>query len=73
LFKGLGDALSALANIGADLPPEVRAKAQKVLVSAIIVTQVATQAATMAAASAAAAASASAASGGSSSSTKRKE
>jgi len=52
LFKGLGDALNALANIGADLPPEVREKAQKIVVSAIIVTQVATQAAAVATASA---------------------
>jgi hypothetical protein len=52
-FQGFADALNALGNIGADLPPAVREKAQKVVISAIIVTQVATQAATMAAASAA--------------------
>jgi hypothetical protein len=73
-FQGLADAFNALGNIGADLPPAVREKAQKVVISAIIVTQIATQAATMAAQSAAAAASASAAgSGSSSSSTRRKE
>lgn len=53
------NAMEALTNIGADLPPAVREKAQKVVISAIIVTQVATQAATMAAASAASSASAS--------------
>jgi hypothetical protein len=56
-FQGLSDAFNALGNIGADLPPAVRAKAQKVVVSAIIVTQVATTAATMAATGAAGAAS----------------
>lgn len=56
-FQGLADAFNALGNIGADLPPAVRAKAQKVVISAIIVTQVATQAASMAAQSAASAAS----------------
>ena len=58
-FQGLADAFNALGNIGADLPPAVRAKAQKVVISAIIVTQVATQAAAMAASSAASAASSS--------------
>lgn len=62
VFEGLADALNALNNIGADLPPAVREKAQKVVVSAIIVTQIATQAAAMAT-QAAAAASASASSG----------
>lgn len=71
-FQGLADAFNALGNIGADLPPAVREKAQKVVISAIIVTQVATQAATMAAQSAASAAAASASSG-SSSSSRRKE
>jgi len=66
-FQGLADAFNALGNIGADLPPAVRAKAQKVVISAIIVTQVATQAAAMAASSAASAASSS------SSSSRRKE
>jgi len=67
-FQGLADAFNALGNIGADLPPAVREKAQKVVISAIIVTQVATQAAAMAAASAASAASSS-----SSSSTRKKD
>jgi hypothetical protein len=58
-FQGLADAFNALGNIGADLPPAVREKAQKVVISAIIVTQIATQAATMAASSAASAASSS--------------
>jgi hypothetical protein len=71
-FQGLADAFNALSNIGADLPPAVREKAEKVIISAIIVTQVATQAATMAAQSAASAAAASASSG-SSSSSRRKE
>jgi hypothetical protein len=71
-FQGLADAFNALGNIGADLPPAVREKAQKVVISAIIVTQIATQAATMAAQSAATAAAASASSG-SSSSSRRKE
>lgn len=62
VFEGLADAFNALNNIGADLPPAVREKAQKVVVSAIIVTQIATQAAAMAT-QAAAAASASASSG----------
>lgn len=59
VFEGITAALDALVNIGADLPPAVREKAQKIVISAIIVTQVATQAATMAAASAASSASAS--------------
>ena len=59
VFEGLAEAFDALVNIGADLPPAVREKAQKVVISAIIVTQVATQAATMAAASAASSASSS--------------
>jgi len=41
LFQGLSDLLGALGMIGADMTPEVRAKAQKVVLSAIIVTQVA--------------------------------
>jgi len=67
-FQGLADAFNALGNIGADLPPAVRKRAQKIVISAIIVTQVATQAATMAAQSAA-----SAAGSASSSSSRRKE
>jgi len=58
-FQGLADAFNALGNIGADLPPAVREKAQKVVISAIIVTQVATQAAAMAASAAASSASSS--------------
>jgi len=52
-FKGLADAFNALANIGADLPPAVRERAKKIVLSAIIVTQVATTAAGIASASAA--------------------
>jgi hypothetical protein len=64
IFEGLADAFNALNNIGADLPPAVREKAQKVVVSAIIVTQIATQAAAMATqAAASASASASSSSG----------
>ena len=59
VFEGLANAFNALNNIGADLPPAVREKAQKVVVSAIIVTQIATQAAAMATQAAAASASAS--------------
>jgi len=70
-FQGLADAFNALGNIGADLPPAVREKAQKVVISAIIVTQIATQAAAMAAQSAATAAAASASSGSSSSSRRK--
>jgi hypothetical protein len=68
VFSGLSDAFNALSNIGADLPPAVREKAEKIVVSAIIVTQIATQAAAMATQAAAASASAS----GSSSSGRRK-
>lgn len=72
VFEGLANAFNALNNIGADLPPAVREKAQKIVISAIIVTQVATQAATMAAQSAASAAG-SAASGSSGSSRRREK
>jgi hypothetical protein len=48
VFEGIAEFFSALGNIGADLPPEVRAKAQKVVVSAIIVTQIAATAAQIA-------------------------
>jgi hypothetical protein len=51
-LKGISEAFSALANIGADLPPAVRAKAKKIVIAAIIVTQVATTAAGIASASA---------------------
>jgi hypothetical protein len=55
VFEGLADAFNALNNIGADMSPAVREKAQEVVVSAIIVTQIATQAAAMATQAAAAA------------------
>jgi len=45
-------ALSALGSVGADLPPEVREEAEKVVVAAIIAGNIATQAAATAAASA---------------------
>lgn len=48
VFEGIAEFFGALGQIGADLPPEVRAKAQKVVVSAIIVTQVAATAAQIA-------------------------
>jgi len=41
MFKGLSDAVGALLNIGADLPPAVRARAKKVVVAAIIINQIA--------------------------------
>jgi hypothetical protein len=63
VFDGLSNAFNALNNIGADLPPAVREKAKKIVVSAIIVTQIATQAAGLAT-QAAASASASGSSGG---------
>jgi len=63
VFDGLSNAFNALNNIGADLPPAVREKAKKIVVSAIIVTQIATQAANLAT-QAAASASASGSSGG---------
>lgn len=63
MFDGLSNAFNALNNIGADLPPAVREKAKKIVVSAIIVTQIATQAAGLAT-QAAASASASGSSGG---------
>ena len=44
VFQGLSDVLNVLGNIGADLSPAVREKAKKVVISAIIVTQVATTA-----------------------------
>jgi len=53
LFTDPGAALAAIGNVGADLPPEVREKAQDVVVSAIIAGGIATQAAAGAAATAA--------------------
>jgi hypothetical protein len=41
----LADAINFVGNVGADMTPEVREQSEKVVVSAIIVTQVATQAA----------------------------
>jgi len=75
VFEGVAQMFNALNNIGADLPPAVREKAQKVVISAIIVTQVATQAGVMAAQSAAnaAASAAGGSSSGSSGSSRRKE
>jgi outer membrane biosynthesis protein TonB len=69
----LADAINFVGNVGADMTPEVREQSEKIVVSAVIVTQIATQAAataTMAAASASASASAS--SSGSSSAGRRK-
>lgn len=40
----LADAINFVGNVGADMTPEVREKSEKVVVSAIIVTQIATQA-----------------------------
>lgn len=44
VFQGFSDALNLLSNIGADMSPATREKAKKVVISAIIVTQVATTA-----------------------------
>lgn len=41
----IADAINYLGNAGADMTPEVRAKSKKVIVSAVIVTQIAAQAA----------------------------
>lgn len=48
MFAGLSEAFNALNNIGADMSPATRAKAKKVVISAIIVTQVAVSAVNMA-------------------------
>ena len=64
----IAEAFEAIANVGADMAPEVREKAEKVVLSAVIVTQIATQAAQIATQAAAASASAAAASASSSSS-----
>jgi hypothetical protein len=48
IFEGIAEFFDGLSQIGADLPPEVREKAQQVVVSAIIVTQVAGTAAQVA-------------------------
>jgi hypothetical protein len=52
LFTDPGAAFAALGSVGADLPPEVREKAEDVVVSAIIAGGIATQAAASAAATA---------------------
>jgi hypothetical protein len=41
MFKGIADAFNAFVNLGADLSPQARIHAKKVLVSAVIVSQVA--------------------------------
>lgn len=50
VFEGIAKFFDALGQIGADMTPEVREKAEKVVVSAIIVTQVAGTAAQVASA-----------------------
>ena len=52
LLTDPGAALEALGSVGADLPPEVREEAEKVIVAAVIAGNIATQAAATAAASA---------------------
>jgi hypothetical protein len=52
IFTDPGAALAALGSVGADLPPEVRERAEEVVVSAIIVGNIATSAAATAAAGA---------------------
>jgi ABC-type tungstate transport system substrate-binding protein len=66
----LGSAIVALANVinfvsnvGADMTPEVREQSEKIVVSAIIVTQIATQAAATATMAAAASTSGSSSAG----------
>lgn len=48
IFEGLSEAFDALLAIGSDMTPQVRETAQQVVVSAIIVSQIASQAAQMA-------------------------
>jgi hypothetical protein len=52
MFTDPGAALAALGSVGADLPPEVRKKAEKVVISAVIAGNIATSAAASAAAGA---------------------
>lgn len=52
MFTDPGAALAALGNVGADLPPEVRKQAEKIVVSAIIAGNIAVNAAGSAAAAA---------------------
>jgi hypothetical protein len=53
LFTDPAAAFAAIGSVGADLPPEVRERAEEVVVSAIIAGGIATQAAASAAATAA--------------------
>ena len=50
VFQGIAEFFDALGQIGADMTPAVREQAQQVVVSAIIVTQVAGTAAQIASA-----------------------
>ena len=52
IFTDPGAALAALGSVGADLPPEVREEAEKIVISAIIAGNIATSAAASAAAGA---------------------
>ena len=54
LFTNPGAVLTAFSNIGADMSPQVRDKAEKTIVAAVIVGQIATQSAVVAATGAAA-------------------
>lgn len=54
VFTDPGAALAALGSVGADLPPEVREEAEKIVLSAIIAGNIATTAAVTASAGAAA-------------------
>jgi hypothetical protein len=49
IFTNPAAAFAALGSVGADLPPEVRKKAKKVVLSAVIAGNIATQAAASAA------------------------
>jgi hypothetical protein len=53
IFSDPAQALMALANVGADMSPEVREQAEDVIVAAVIAGNIATQAAAGAAAAAA--------------------
>jgi hypothetical protein len=59
----LADAINFVGNVGADMSPEVREQSEKVVVSAVIVTQIATQAAATATMAAAASTSGSSSAG----------
>jgi hypothetical protein len=59
----LADAINFVGNVGADMTPEVREQSEKIVVSAIIVTQIATQAAATATMAAAASTSGSSSAG----------